>query len=192
MSFTVASGSDSTHQGRDHTIHAGSPGYVTYYRDPDRHPKRKYIGVVFERGQTLPQPANAVRRRRLGMLAHQMSTNEVEQTTGDLTHPAPPDAADMASAPATFISDAPNEVRSKKAVKQSANAEPEIKLTLRPGYMYRESNWEIGRAAERSKEAQMVKPFKPRDRFVAWRKRTLRRARAMERKAMVKGGKKKK
>ena len=156
---TLGAGFDRRLQGRDHTIHAGSPGYVTYYRDPDRHPKRKYIGVVFERGQTLPQPANAVRRRRLGMLAHQMPSTEVEQTTGDLTYPAPPDAADMASAPATFISDAPNEVRPKKAVKRSASDVPEIKLTLRPGYMYRESNWEIGRAAERSKEAQMVKWF---------------------------------
>lgn len=139
---------------------------MTYYRDPDKHPKRKYIGVVFERGQTLPQPANAVRRRRLGMLAHEMPPSQITEETSD----------SLTAAPA--------------AGKKPADAE--VKLTLRPGYMYRESNWEIGRAAERSKEAQMVKPFKPRDRFVAWRKRTLRRARAMERKAMVKGGKKKK
>src|SRR5687768_12904031 len=33
--------------GRDHTIHAMATGYVKYYRDPARHPDRKYIGVVF-------------------------------------------------------------------------------------------------------------------------------------------------
>lgn len=41
-------------------------------------------------------------------------------------------------------------------------------LRLRPGGMYRESNWEIGRAAERANVK--VREFKPRDRWVAWRK----------------------
>lgn len=51
-------------------------------------------------------------------------------------------------------------------------------LTLRPGYMYRESNWEIGRAAERAQVK--VREFKPRDRWTAWRKRSARKEKAME------------
>jgi hypothetical protein len=51
-------------------------------------------------------------------------------------------------------------------------------LTLRPGYVYRESNWEIGRAAERAQIK--VKEFKPRDRWAAWRKRSQRKAKAEE------------
>ena len=45
-------------------------------------------------------------------------------------------------------------------------------LQLRPGYMYREGNWETGRAAERAKVK--IKEFKPRDRWTAWRKATAR------------------
>lgn len=55
-------------------------------------------------------------------------------------------------------------------------------LTLRPGYMYREANWEIGRAAERAKVK--VKLFKPRDRFTAWRKTVIRKAKNAERRGL--------
>lgn len=51
-------------------------------------------------------------------------------------------------------------------------------LTLKPGYMYRESNWEIGRAAERA--GVSVREFKPRDRWTAWKKKITRRARRKE------------
>jgi len=66
-------------------------------------------------------------------------------------------------------------------------------LTLRPnGYMYRESNWEIGRMAERA--GVRVRKFKPRDRWTAWRKATLRKKRIGQKKAMSRrgGGKPKK
>ena len=53
--------------GRDHTIHAMATGYVKYYRDPARHPDRKYIGVVFNKSDTLPYPQHAERKRRLNM-----------------------------------------------------------------------------------------------------------------------------
>ena len=53
--------------GRDHTIYATQAGYVKYYKDPEKHPTRRYIGVVFKRDQVLPLPRNAARRRRLGM-----------------------------------------------------------------------------------------------------------------------------
>lgn len=55
-------------------------------------------------------------------------------------------------------------------------------LQLRPGYMYREGNWEIGRAAERAKVK--VREFKPRDRWTAWRKTTIRRAKNAEKRGL--------
>lgn len=57
-------------------------------------------------------------------------------------------------------------------------------LKLRPGYMYREANWEIGRAAERAKVK--VRAFKPGDRFTAWRKTVARKARNAERRGLRK------
>src|ERR1700712_4727277 len=54
--------------GRDHTLFAQEAGFVKSYRDPLRHPKRQYIGVVFERDQTLPTPLHAATRRRLNMV----------------------------------------------------------------------------------------------------------------------------
>ena len=61
-------------------------------------------------------------------------------------------------------------------------------LQLRPGYMYREANWEIGRAAERAKIK--VRAFKPRDRWTAWRKATIRNAKIMEKKGLGRSRKK--
>src|SRR5436190_16037240 len=55
--------------GRDHTIYALETGYVRYYLDPERHPKRRYIGIAFEKGDTLPSPTKAATKRRLGMVA---------------------------------------------------------------------------------------------------------------------------
>lgn len=55
--------------GRDHTIHAAVAGYVKYYRDPQRHPKRQYIGVVFDKADRLPRPPGAPRKRKVGLVA---------------------------------------------------------------------------------------------------------------------------
>ena len=181
-------------QGRDHTIHAAQPGYVRYYRDPARHPKRKYIGIVFEKTQQLPAPVNGVTRRKLGRLAYQMPETYVEQETGDLiTGPETglPGNAEMGAAQPSTIRDVPYESRGIATIKKTRTGEVvQPKLTLRPGYQYRQANWEIGRAAERSKTAQMVKPFVPGDRFTAWRKRNVRVAKNAERRAMGRGGKK--
>lgn len=57
-------------RGRDHTIHATAAGYVKYYRDPELHPDRQFIGVAFNKEDTLPYPKNEPRRRKLGMVAH--------------------------------------------------------------------------------------------------------------------------
>ena len=59
-------------------------------------------------------------------------------------------------------------------------------LKIRPGYMYRESNWQIGRTAE--KAGVKVKPFKPGDRWTAWRKSTARKAKNAEKRGLRQGG----
>ena len=55
-------------------------------------------------------------------------------------------------------------------------------LRLRPGGMYREANWEIGRAAERAKVK--VREFRPRDRWTAWRKSKVRKAKNAEKRGL--------
>ncbi|KAI5196782.1 ribosomal protein L27 [Aureobasidium subglaciale] len=178
---------DNVGMGRDHTIYATQPGYVKYYKDPLKHPKRQYIGVVFERNQVLPQPPHAVRRRRLGMLAHQMETSSTSVGfTGDLmsgTDAALPGSADMAASSST-IREAPKEQRAKVVVKDKRTGElVRATPTLRPGYQYRAANWEIGRAAERA--GVKVTPFKPGNRFLAWRKSNVRKAKNAERRGLT-------
>ena len=77
----------------------------------------------------------------------------------------------------------------KGAVKERKGEEGRT-LRLRPGYMYREANWEIGRAAERAKVK--VKEFVPRDRWKAWRKSTIRKAKTAEKKGLGRSVKSKK
>lgn len=175
---------DNCGMGRDHTIFALQPGYVKYYRDPLKHPKRQYIGVVFERSQTLPQPPNAVRRRRLGMLAHQMSGTTVEET-GDLVRGSETGLsgnAEMGEGQPSTIREAPVEQRGRKVVKDVKGEVVKAMPSLRPGYQYRAANWEIGRAAE--KAAEKVRSWKPNDRFLAWRKASARKAANAERRGM--------
>ncbi|KAI9822413.1 MAG: 54S ribosomal protein L2 mitochondrial [Pycnora praestabilis] len=153
--------------GRDHTIYAAETGYVKYYKDPERHPKRKYIGVVFERDQSLPLPRNAARRRRLGMFAVQMdpALSAAGDVVSDLVVGKGMDASSIREVPA-----------GKRA------SLPKKELVLRPGYMYREANWEIGRAAERANVK--VRQFRPRDRFTAWRKAAMRKSKNAEKRGM--------
>jgi large subunit ribosomal protein L27 len=144
--------------GRDHTIYATQAGYVKYYRDPEKHPGRKYIGVVFERNQTLPLPRNSARRRRLGLTAMTMSEEELQK----------------------------NLLGKEEKVEVSKTKHEE--LEIRPGYMYRESNWQIGRTAE--KAGIKVKPFKPGDRWAAWRKSAARKAKNAEKRGLRQGSRK--
>jgi large subunit ribosomal protein L27 len=155
--------------GRDHTIYATETGYVKYYKDPERHPKRQYIGVVFERHQTLPLPRNSPRRRRLGMLATKMEVAPVA---------APAATAEQLAADAEALA----------RVKITKQEIAERSRRLKPGYMYRESNWEIGQAADRTKNN--IRAFKPGDRWLAWKKKTIARARSAEKRRL--GAKKKK
>ncbi len=153
--------------GRDHTIYATESGYVKYYKDPEKNPKRQYIGVVFERDQVLPLPRNAMRRRRLNMVATKMETPPVETIVRtDLV--LQDDGSKGIS-----VKQTPNKERRGKEVRD---------LKLRPGYMYRESNWEIGRAAERA--GVKVREFKPRDRWMAWRKAKARNAKIAEKRSL--------
>ena len=148
--------------GRDHTIFATAKGYVTYYRDPERHPKRKYIGVVFERGMKLPLPRNAARRRRLGMETREMSTSTISEVK---TTDEEAEVADLAvvHGKGTHIRDQPKEIGQNVPARKDT-------MKMRPGYMFRETNAYIGRAAERA--GIEVRKYNKRDRFAAWRKRT--------------------
>lgn len=175
---------------------------MRYYRDPARHPKRKFIGIVFEKEQNLPQHPSSIRRRKLGMLAYPMSSTSTDENitnepTDALTSLDPP------STPPTTLRQLPNSTRA------SIPTASGLHLTLRPGYQYRAANHEIGRAAELAEEraqmrnkrtrrgkvigARLYPDFKPRDRFTAWRKAGVKRVRAAlagNRKG-AKGGKKK-
>ncbi|KAF2113781.1 60S ribosomal protein L2, mitochondrial precursor [Lophiotrema nucula] len=133
--------------GRDHCIYATEAGYVRYYRDPLKHPKRQYIGVCFEKHETLPYPPNAVRRRRLNMLAVRCEP-EVATSDGQVLVAAL-QSGDSTGA-VTSMRDTPRN------------------LIPRSGYGYREANWSIGRAAERA--GIKVKEFVPGDRWRAWQR----------------------
>ena len=90
------------------------------------------------------------------------------------------------------IREASREERGNRVVENAEGAVVATQLTLRPGYQYRMANWEIGRAAERAKEREKLSPFKPGDRFLAWRKKQVRIAKNAERRGMRnRGGKKK-
>ncbi|KAF0416562.1 ribosomal L27 protein-domain-containing protein [Gigaspora margarita] len=52
--------------GRDHTLHAGQPGWVQFYMDPKR--KKKCIGVVLDPNDKLPRPPTEPRRRRFELI----------------------------------------------------------------------------------------------------------------------------
>ena len=68
-----------------------------------------------------------------------------------------------------------------------AGAKTTTTLPLRPGYMYREANWQIGRAGD--KVAATAEVFDRNDRWLAWRKRQARAQRAAQMKSLK--GKKK-
>ncbi|KAI1455205.1 ribosomal L27 protein-domain-containing protein [Annulohypoxylon moriforme] len=111
--------------GRDHTIFALATGYVKYYRDPAKHPKRQYIGVVFDKSDTLPYPVHAMRKRRLNMVAVPLHV------------PAPQ--------PEFSASGIPTQV-----VRQGAGRKPHprderiIKLRTDGSYAYAEESWRLG------------------------------------------------
>ncbi|KAG0939523.1 hypothetical protein G6F57_006114 [Rhizopus arrhizus] len=53
--------------GKDHTLYALEPGYVRFYKDL-QHPKRRLVGIVFDREATLPIPADQPKPRRFDLI----------------------------------------------------------------------------------------------------------------------------
>ncbi|KAJ0415878.1 ribosomal L27 protein-domain-containing protein [Aspergillus carlsbadensis] len=143
--------------GRDHTIYAAETGYVRYYLDPARHPDRKYIGVVFEKDGKLPTPQNAPTRRKLNRIAVPRLPEAGVEGQSDPTVLVGKDMGSMA-----------------------VNAQEGKQL--RPGYMWREANWSIGRAAE--KAGITAAPYDRNDRWLAWRKRQAKVQRAIQMKSL--------
>ncbi|KAI1422521.1 ribosomal L27 protein-domain-containing protein [Xylaria sp. FL1777] len=111
--------------GRDHTIFALASGYVKYYRDPAKHPKRQYIGVVFDKEDKLPYPQNARRKRKLNMVAA----------------PVPPPQVQ----PEFSASGIPNQVVFQGPGRKPHPRDERIfKLAQDGSYAYREENWRLG------------------------------------------------
>lgn len=127
--------------GRDHTIFAKEKGYVLYYKDVEKHPDRKYIGIVFERHMTLPRGRNEARRRRLGLVGR---PRQIGTMAGE-------DLAEVVEGAATPM--AATETSAKTVVTKTIPPNPTVTNWVPPtpkkGYMYRPSNWEIGRMAEK-------------------------------------------
>ncbi|KAI9686699.1 MAG: 54S ribosomal protein L2 mitochondrial [Bathelium mastoideum] len=195
--------------GRDHTLHATQPGFVKYYRDPELHPKRRYIGVVLRRTDVLPRPPNASRRRRLGMIAvprtdiEPSTTDKVAgNTVGVLAAAAEGQPGHSPSfAPPTGAASA-SSLASSSFPSSSSTTDPSTFAHTRK-YASREANWWIGRAADRARESgspqekQRVTPHKyeRKNRFAALRVRKRKaEKRALMRATMgargPKGGKK--
>ncbi|KAL4801577.1 ribosomal L27 protein-domain-containing protein [Aspergillus unguis] len=146
--------------GRDHTIYATEAGYVRYYLDPERHPDRKYIGIVFEKDGKLPTPRNAPTRRKLNRVSVPILP-AVEKGQSDLV---------------TDLDDTGVVVGDVARVDAGAGKQ------LRPGYMWREANWKIGRAGDEAGITAL--PHKRNNRWLAWRKRQARAQRAAEMKSL--------
>lgn len=134
---------------------------MRYYLDPERHPDRKYIGVCFEKDGKLPTPRNAPTKRRLNRIAV----------------PRIPDGPEVV-AQSDLLATVKEGTMISSVVAANATTGP----PLRPGYMYREANWQIGRAAE--KAGITAKPYKRKNRWLAWRKRQARAERAAQMKSL--------
>lgn len=187
--------------GRDHTIHATAKGYVTYYKDVDRHPGRKYIGVVFERGMTLPRGKGAARRRRLGFVGRR-------RDMGTLAAAAAEEEEDLGRIEGE-VADAQDSGDRGNIVKSVAPPPPppatitkEEPPMAKKGYMYRPTNYEIGRAIENPRVAVQelpsdaeeggAKQLRVRNKFHAWHLRKLLWRKESERRFNIKKGRGKK
>jgi len=178
--------------GRDHTIFARVRGFVRYYQDPNFRVRgkgrgeagmgRKYIGVVFRPEEGLPRGRGASRRRVLGM--------EYSTAAGGGRGGEGREGMEVLSeGPVEVAGGVPVVNKAMVNVEAPAKAEVLRRPVLRPGHTCMESNWSIGRAAERA--GVKVRMYKPKDRFLAWRKASARKARDAERRGLTrKKGKK--
>ena len=143
--------------GRDHTIHSAVEGYVKYYRDPKRHPERQYIGVVFDRDDSLPYPPGNPRKRKLSLLAVPRNLSNVQpEIMGPSGIPRWVVQHDEPAAPGTSGKQATKDDGKKKpSLHTDTRLASELEaitakqntriLRLQKDYSYRETNWEIGR-----------------------------------------------
>jgi large subunit ribosomal protein L27 len=141
---------------------------VRYYRDPLRNPKRRFIGVSLERegpGSILPTPANAATRRRLGMYATPITQRP---GTGDAIWLESHLSANSKTSTPANQSLGSGGMAPTNVPPPAVSARPRYSLTW-------ESNWSIGRIAER--KGIHVRDFDRSDRWVAWRKRDQKRRR---------------
>ncbi|CAO3609474.1 unnamed protein product [Cunninghamella blakesleeana] len=53
--------------GKDHTLYALESGFVQFYKDPEQ-PKRRFVGVVFNREDSLPIPVGQPKTRRFDLV----------------------------------------------------------------------------------------------------------------------------
>merc|ERR1711939_628054 len=176
--------------GRDHTIYATQKGYVKYYKDPFTHPKRRYIGVALERDWTLPTPRDIPRRRRLGMIAVPMNEDSSHLTDNYVARPVRPAPIVPIEKSTGLPKGMTLEPADDGSMRPTFTLKDGSKIKMRDNYMFSEDNWEIGRAAERA--GKVVRPFKKGNRWLAWRKRTVRRAKAAEMRSMSRKNKGKK
>lgn len=135
---------------------------MRYYLDPERHSERKYIGIVFEKEGKLPTPKNAPTRRKL---------NRVSVPIMPVIQEGQPDLVATTGDNGMIVGDV-------------ARVDAGAGKQLRPGYMWREANWQIGRAGDRAGITAI--PHQRKDRWLAWRKRQARAQRAAEMKSLKK------
>ncbi|KAF2220652.1 ribosomal L27 protein-domain-containing protein [Elsinoe ampelina] len=168
--------------GRDHTLYATAPGYVKYYRDPNLHKTRKYIGVVLERHHTLPLIKGVARKRRLGMVAQRMPGAVVEGEGGEEAEAWEGTSEDLEAAGREQGAQTGGEGGAKEVGMRGAGEEGKKGPVLQSTWSPRVANYEIGKVGER--KAKEVAPYKPGDRFLAWRKRKVRIAKNIERRGL--------
>lgn len=127
-----------------------------------KHPKRQYIGVALERDHVLPYNPIMPRHRRLNMVAEKIDQKELQSLI--------------------VLGETEKEKMTAQRIRRIEKRKKKQQIQiLKPGNMYRESNWEIGRAAEKAKI--VVPVFKPRDRWTAWQKTVKRKLTNAEKRA---------
>ncbi|PHH67766.1 hypothetical protein CDD82_1148 [Ophiocordyceps australis] len=159
--------------GRTHTIHAMVPGYVKYYRDPDKHPRRKYIGVTLRREDSLPYPKNAQRRRRLGMAEHRIKPPRhpyMKHYTASLSRND--ELFDVGVRPLTKEQLLAKQPLSPSGIPwqivRKVDGEPDRVLRLRDDYSYKEDNWRLGKLVKTAHV--QTKQFRSRKKFFRHRR----------------------
>lgn len=140
---------------------------------------------------TLPRGKHEPRRRRLGLVGRQREMGTLARK----------DAGEVVEGVGTPMAATASEGGAKTTVINTVPPKPTIVTWVPPtskkGYMYRPSNWEIGRAAENAKVTVPI--YRKGNRFEALKKRKAKRAAWLEKRALmgakgakVKGKKKRK